>query len=158
GKAIERIFLPFLKMIFPEIVDINLPIHGLFHGLAVVSIKKRYPGHAKKVMLGLWGLGQFSLNKILIVVDSDVDIHDLNQVVYAISSTVDPKRDVVIIPYTHTDALDHTVSTPLIGSKMGIDATRKYREELGREWPKEIEGYPDDVMRKIEDIVSRLRK
>ena len=158
GKAIERIFLPFLKMIFPEIVDINLPIHGLFHGLAVVSIKKRYPGHAKKVMLGLWGLGQFSLNKILIVVDSDVDVHDLNQVVYAISSTVDPKRDVVIIPYTHTDALDHTVSTPLIGSKMGIDATRKYREELGREWPKEIEGYPDDVMRKIEDIVSRLRK
>ena len=158
GKAIERIFLPFIKMIFPEVVDINLPIYGLFHGIAIVSIKKRYPGHAKKIMMGLWGLGQFSLNKIMIVVDHDVDIHDMNQVIYAIASTVDPQRDTLVIPYTHTDALDHTSISPLIGSKLGIDATRKYREELGREWPKEIEGYSDDIAKKVEKIIKNLKK
>jgi len=155
GKAIERIFLPFIRVIFPEIIDINLPIYGLFQGLAIVSIKKMYPGHAKKVMLGLWGLGQFSLTKIIIVVDHDVDIHDFNQVVYALSSTVDPNRDVLIISNTHTDALDHTTSTPLIGSKLGIDATRKWREEVGKEWPKEV-SYDPDVEAKIKDLISKI--
>jgi len=157
GKAIERIFLPFIKMLIPEIVDINLPIHGLFQGMAIVSIKKMYPGHAKKVMLGLWGLGQFSLTKIIIVVDEDVNIHDINEVIYAVSSTVDPQRDVLIIPNTHTDALDHTTSTPLLGSKLGIDATRKFKEETGREWPEKVE-YDMDVFEKIRRIIEGMRK
>jgi len=155
GKAIERIFLPFIRMLMPEVVDINLPIHGLFQGMAIVSIKKRYPWHAKKVMMGLWGLGQFSLTKIIIIVDADVNVHDINQVIYAISSTVDPQRDVVVIPYTHTDALDHTTSTPLMGSKLGIDATRKLKEECLRGWPEEVKLDPD-VDEKVRNILKKM--
>lgn len=155
GKAIERIFLPFIKMLIPEIVDINLPIYGLFQGMAIVSIKKIYPGHAKKVMMGLWGLGQFSLTKIIIVVDADINVHDINQVIYAISSAVDPQRDVLVIPYAHTDALDHTTSTYLLGSKLGIDATRKFKEECQRKWPEEVKPDPD-VEKKIKSILENL--
>ncbi len=146
GKAAERIFLPVLRFLMPEIVDMNLPPHGLFQGLAVVSIRKRYPGHAKKVMMGLWGLGQMALTKIIIVVDADVNVHDMDQVIYAVSSTVDPQRDVVVVPGTHADVLDH--STPWVGygSKLGIDATRKLPEEMhGKEWPEEVEADPETV-------------
>lgn len=145
GKAAERIFLPFLRMLMPEIVDVNLPPEGLFTGgIAVVSIKKRYPGHAKKVMMGLWGLGLFSLVKVIIVVDADVNVHDLGQVLYAISTCVDPQRDVLVVPYAVTDELDHTAMEGGYGSKLGIDATRKFKvENYGREWPKEVEPDPE---------------
>lgn len=150
GKAVERIFLPIIRMLLPEVVEINLPEHGVFHGMAIVSIKKRYPGHAKKVMMGLWGLGQFSLTKIIIVVDSDIDPHDINQVIWAVSVNVDPQRDVLVVPWTHTDALDPATSIQGYGSKLGIDATRKYREEYGgREWPMEVE--VDEDTRKLVD-------
>ncbi len=156
GKAVERIFLPIIRVLLPEIVDINLPEHGMFQGLAIVSIKKRYPGHAKKVMMGLWGLGQMSLTKIIIVVDHDVDIHDINQVLWAVSANVDPQRDVVVIPYTHTDHLDPATPIPGYGSKLGIDATRKYPEEYEwREWPEEVEPDPQ-VANKIADLLKKL--
>ena len=136
GKATERIFLPILRAHFPEIVDMNLPVEGVFHNLAIVSIDKRYPGHAKKVMLGLWGLGQMSFTKVLIVVDRDVDVHDMSEVIWAVTTRIDPARDVILIPNTPTDTLDHASSIPNLGSKMGIDATIK-REDEGfmREWP-----------------------
>lgn len=149
GKAIERIFLPFMKMMMPEVVDVNLPPEGLFTGgVAIVSIKKRFPGHAKKVMLGLWGLGLFSLVKVIIVVDHDVNVHDLGQVMYAISTCVDPQRDVLVVPYAVTDELDHTAMPEGYGSKLGIDATRKMKvENYGQEWPKEVE--PDEATAKL---------
>ncbi|CAD7778774.1 MAG: 3-octaprenyl-4-hydroxybenzoate carboxy-lyase [Candidatus Methanoperedenaceae archaeon GB50] len=136
GKATERIFLPILRAHFPEIVDMNLPVEGVFHNLAIVSIDKRYPGHARKVMLGLWGLGQMSFTKVLIVVDRDVNVHDMGEVLWAVTTRIDPARDVILIPNTPTDTLDHASSIPNLGSKMGIDATIK-REDEGfmREWP-----------------------
>ncbi|CAD7772717.1 3-octaprenyl-4-hydroxybenzoate carboxy-lyase [Candidatus Methanoperedenaceae archaeon GB50] len=136
GKATERIFLPILRAHFPEIVDMNLPVEGVFHNLAIVSIDKRYPGHARKVMLGLWGLGQMSFTKVLIVVDRDVNVHDISEVLWAVTTRIDPARDVILIPNTPTDTLDHASSIPNLGSKMGIDATIK-REDEGfmREWP-----------------------
>ena len=151
GKAVERIFLPIIKMLFPEVVEINLPEHGVFQGLGIVSIRKRYPGHAKKIMMGLWGLGQFSLTKIIIVVDHDIDPHDINQVIWAVSVNVDPQRDVLIIPGAHTDALDPATPIQGYGSKLGIDATRKYPEEYGgREWPREVE-VDEDTKRLVDE-------
>ena len=150
GKAVERIFLPIIKVMVPEITEMNLPEHGVFQGLAIVSIRKRYPGHAKKIMMGLWGLGQFSLTKMIVVVDHDVNPHDINQVIWAVSVNVDPQRDVLIIPRAHTDALDPATPIQGYGSKLGIDATRKLPEEYGgREWPMEVE--VDEDTRKLVD-------
>jgi 4-hydroxy-3-polyprenylbenzoate decarboxylase len=139
GKATERIFLPFLRMQLPEIVDLNLPIEGIFHNLAIVSIKKRYPGHAKKVMFALWGMGQMMFTKTIIVVDDDVDVQNLGEVLWAASTRIDPARDIVIIDRAPTDTLDHASLLPNLGSKMGIDATKKGREEGSREWPDRAE-------------------
>jgi len=150
GKATERIFLPIIKWLVPEIVDMNLPPEGLFHGIAIVSIKKQYPGHARKAAHALLGLGQMSFTKILIVVDHDVNVHDWGEVAYAIASTVDPARDVEIITNDVTDALDHTVPFPPAGSKMIVDATRKLKEECGYEWPERSEPDP-----RISEMVER---
>ncbi|MEB3789533.1 MAG: UbiD family decarboxylase, partial [Desulfurococcales archaeon] len=158
GKAIERIFLPIIQMLLPEIVDMNLPEYGVFQGLMIVSIKKRYPGHAKKVMQALWGLGQTSLTKTIIVVDHDVDPHDINQVIWAVSSNVLPERDVLIIDNTHTDALDPAMKAPGYGSKLGIDATRKLPEEnFGREWPLLVEE-DDETRRKADKIYDEIKR
>ena len=143
GKAAERIFLPIIRTLLPEVVDVNLPPHGVFQGIGIVSIRKSYPGHAKKVMMALWGLGQMALTKILVVVDDDINVHDLGQVLWAVAAHVDPQRDVLVVPYTHTDELDPSTPTPRYGSKLGIDATRKLPEEYGgREWPEEVEPDP----------------
>ena len=147
GKGIERLFLPLARMIIQELVDMNIPEYGLFHGLAIISIRKRYPGQARSVAMGLLGIGQFSLTKIVVVVDEDVNVHDINEVIYAIATTVDPRRDVQIIENAVTDELDHASSTPRLGSKMIIDATRKLREELGREWPERVEPDPEVTKR-----------
>jgi len=157
GKAVERIFLPVLRFLIPEVVDLNLPEYGLYQGVAIVSIKKRYPGHAKKVMAALWGLGHMmSLTKMLIVVDHDVDVHNLNEVVFALAQRVDPQRDVVVIPGAHVDVLDTGSPTPGYGSKLGIDATRKLPEEYGgRSWPEEVEPDPE-VSRKISETLRSI--
>ena len=138
GKATERIFLPLLRVTLPEIVDMNLPVHGVFHNLAIISIKKEYPAHARKVMHALWGLGQMMFTKILIVVDHDVNVHDLSEVTWVAGNHIDPKRDTVFVEGP-VDVLDHAAPVLGYGSKFGIDATRKWRSEgFEREWPEPI--------------------
>jgi 4-hydroxy-3-polyprenylbenzoate decarboxylase len=138
GKATERIFLPLLRMQFPEIVDMNLPMEGVFHNAAIISIKKQYPGHGKKIIHGLWGMGQMSFSKLIIVVDEDVDVQDLSTTAWKVLNNVDWRRD-IIISEGPVDELDHASSMPRFGGKMGIDATRKMREEgMMRDWPEEI--------------------
>jgi len=138
GKATERIFLPAVKMSVPEIVDYDLPVAGAFHNLAIVSIRKTFPGHAQKVMHAIWGLGMLSLTKGVIVVDAHVDVHDYEQVMFYVGANVDPKRDVVISegPLDH---LDHAPTLQFVGGKLGIDATAKGPLEGTRKWPPEIE-------------------
>jgi len=129
GKVIERSFLPLIKMFQPEVVDCSMPAAGWFQGMAIISIKKRYPGQAKKVMMGLWGLGQLALTKIFVVVDEDVNVHDIDDVIWAITTRADAARDVIIIDNTPTDTLDPASPLVNLGSKLGIDATQKTKEE-----------------------------
>ncbi len=129
GKVIERSFLPLIRMFHPEVVDFSMPAAGWFQGIAIISIKKRYPGQAKKVMMGLWGMGQLSLTKMFVVVDDDVNIHDMNDVIWAVTTRTDAARDTIIIDNTPTDTLDPASSLVNLGSKLGIDATQKTKEE-----------------------------
>jgi 4-hydroxy-3-polyprenylbenzoate decarboxylase len=129
GKVIERSFLPLIQMFHPEVVDFSMPAAGWFQGLAIMSIKKQYPGQAKKVMMGLWGMGQLALTKMFIVVDHDVNVHDINDVIWAVTTRADPARDTVIINNTPTDTLDPASPLVNLGSKLGIDATTKWKEE-----------------------------
>jgi 4-hydroxy-3-polyprenylbenzoate decarboxylase len=138
GKAVERIFLPLMKLTIPELVDINLPIEGVFHNLMLVSIRKSYPGQARKVMNAIWSLGQAMFTKCIIVVDEDVDVQDVADVTLKALNNIDPERD---IQFTlgPVDSLDHAARLPDYGSKMGIDATRKWSSEgFARPWPDEI--------------------
>jgi 4-hydroxy-3-polyprenylbenzoate decarboxylase len=140
GKATERIFLPLLQLVVPEITEYNLPVEGGFHNLVIVAVKKTYPGHAKKVMNALWGIGHMMmLTRTIVVVDHDVDVHDVRGVVWNALNNVDPSRDLVIMPGP-VDDLDHSDSFRMsVGHKLGIDATRKRADEgYAREWPPEI--------------------
>ena len=135
GKAVERIFLPLMKLTIPEIVDVNLPVEGVFHNLMIVSIRKSYAGQARKVMHGIWSLGQAMFTKCLIVVDEDCNVQDLAEVTLRVANNIDPERD---IQFTlgPVDSLDHASRLPNYGSKMGIDATRKWSAEgFTRPWP-----------------------
>jgi len=138
GKAVERIFLPLMKLTIPELIDINLPVEGIFHNLMIVSIRKSYPGQARKVMNAIWSLGQAMFTKCVIVVDEDVNVQDLGEVTLKVLNHIDPERD---IQFTlgPVDSLDHASRLPNYGSKMGIDATRKWASEgFTRPWPAEI--------------------
>jgi 4-hydroxy-3-polyprenylbenzoate decarboxylase len=138
GKAVERIFLPLMQLTLPEIVDVNLPPEGVFHNLMIVSIKKSYAGHARKVMNGIWAMGQAMFTKCIIVVDEDCDVQDLAEVTLRTTNNIDPERD---IQFTlgPIDSLDHASRLPNYGSKMGIDATRKWAAEgFTRPWPQEL--------------------
>jgi 4-hydroxy-3-polyprenylbenzoate decarboxylase len=149
AKATERIFLPLMRLDFPEIKDINLPMEGVFHNCCIISIKKSYPGHAKKIIHGLWGKGQMMFAKLIIVVDDDVDVQDISYTAWRVLNNVDWKRDVVIADGP-LDDLDHAANFPRYGSKMGIDATRKTREEgMTRDWPQEL-FMSEEIMRLIE--------
>ena len=138
GKATERIFLPAVRMTVPEIVDYDLPVAGVFHNCAIVSIKKSFPGHAKKVMHAIWGLGMLSLTKTVVVVDEFVDVHDYEHVFFHVGANVDPKRD-IIVSEGPADQLDHASVMYCYGGKLGIDATHKWESEGAREWPRRIE-------------------
>jgi len=138
GKAVERIFLPLMKLTIPELVDINLPLEGVFHNLMIVSIRKSYPGQARKVMNAIWSLGQAMFTKCILVVDEDVNVHDIGDVTLKVLNNIDPERD---IQFTlgPVDSLDHASRLPNYGSKMGVDATRKWSSEgFTRPWPDEI--------------------
>jgi len=158
AKTTERAFLPIIKMINSEIVDINLPTEAAFHNLAIISIRKRYPGHAKKAMFALWGMGMLSLTKIVIVVDDDVNVHNINEVLWAVTSRFDPARDVVIIPDAPVDSLDHSTYMPNLGGKLGIDATVKWKEEgFEREWPEAVE-MDGEIKKRIDGIWDELKR
>lgn len=148
--ATERIFLPLLKFQLPEIINMHLPMEGVFHNCVFVSIKKTFPGQAKKVMSSLWGTGQMMFAKFIIVVDENVDVMNASEVMWKVFNNVDPKRDTMIVEGP-LDVLDHSAPLALVGSKMGIDATKKMVEEgHPREWPEDI------VM--SQDIVELVRK
>jgi len=143
AKATERIFLPLIQLQLPEVVDLNLPVEGTFQNLALVRIQKRYPGHANKVMHALWGMGQLMFSKIIVVVDEEVDVQDLSEVLWRVGNNIDPERDICFIRGP-VDILDHAARMPGLGSKMGIDATRKWPGEgFSRPWPNEVAMTPE---------------
>ena len=144
GKVIERSFLPLIKMIHPEVIDFAMPAAGWFQGFAIISIKKRYPGQAKKVMMGAWSMGQLALTKFIIVVDDDINVHDINDVIWAVTTRADAARDTTIINNAPTDTLDPASPLVNLGSKIGIDATQKTAAEgYTREIQKQVQADSD---------------
>jgi 4-hydroxy-3-polyprenylbenzoate decarboxylase len=142
GKAIERIFLPLMRLQLPEVRDICMPAEGVFHNLLLVSIRKSYPGHARKVMHAIWGLGQAMFSKVIVVVDEDVDVQNVSEVAWKALNNIDPQRDIEFV-LGPVDSLDHASRLPDFGSKMGVDATRKLPQEgFTRPWPDVIEMPP----------------
>lgn len=155
AKATERIFLPLLQQLLPEIVDINLPLAGVFHNCAVIAIKKSYPQHAKKVMHAVWGLGQMMFTKMVIVVDAHVNVQDMNEVWWRVFNNIDARRDLVLADGP-LDALDHSSPMAHWGTKVGIDATKAWPEEgHGREWPDEIAMSPE-VRQRVDEMWKDL--
>ncbi len=155
GKAIERLFLPLIKMVYPEIIDMNLPVEGVFHNLCLISIKKQYPAHAKKIMNSLWGTGQMMFTKCIIVVDDDVNVQNLPETIWRITANTDPGRDIVLMQGP-TDDLDHAPNIARVATKMGIDATRKWKEEgYTREWP-EIIRMDESTKKRVDELWGKL--
>jgi 4-hydroxy-3-polyprenylbenzoate decarboxylase len=143
GKAIERIFLPLMRMQLPEVRDICMPAEGIFHNLILVSIRKSYPAQARKVMHAIWGLGQAMFSKCIVVVDEDVNVQNVREVAWKALNNIDPQRDIEFV-MGPIDSLDHASRLPNYGSKMGVDATRKWPEEgFTRPWPKVIRMSPE---------------
>lgn len=154
--ALNRIFLPLLRQAFPEVVDFALPMEAVSYRIAIVSIKKQYPGHAKQIMMGLWGyLKQFLCLKYIIVVDPDIDVNDWEDVIWALATRVDPARDSTMIKDTSIDYLDFASARPELGSKMGIDATMKSPPEVDRPWSKKIVMDPE-IVRRVEERWQEL--
>ncbi|RLA81624.1 MAG: menaquinone biosynthesis decarboxylase [Deltaproteobacteria bacterium] len=155
GKATERFFLPLIKRVLPEVVDINMPPEGVFHNLLFVSIRKDFPGQARKVAHGLWGLGQMASTKIIVVFDDDVNVQDLSECLWVLGSNVDPERD-VFIERGPLDLLDHASPEEGYGSKMGIDATKKLPAEGHRRpWPEAIRSDPE-VAKRVDELWEEL--
>jgi 4-hydroxy-3-polyprenylbenzoate decarboxylase len=156
GVALNEVFVPILRRTFAEIVDFYLPPEGCSYRMAVVSMRKQYPGHAKRVMFGVWSfLRQFMYTKFIVVVDEDVDARDWKEVIWAITTRVDPVRDTVLVDNTPIDYLDFASPVSGLGSKMGIDATNKMPGETQREWGRPIT-MDAAVKRRIDEIWSRL--
>jgi 4-hydroxy-3-polyprenylbenzoate decarboxylase len=150
GKATERIFLPLLRVLIPDIIDYHLPMFGAFHNFVVVKISKHYPMQARKVMSSIWGAGQMMFSKFIIVVDEDVNVHDEQEVLFTVGANVDPRRDVMLVDGP-VDILDHASPYYGAGAKMGIDATRKIPGEgLVREFPQRLR-----ISNEIQDLIER---
>jgi 4-hydroxy-3-polyprenylbenzoate decarboxylase len=150
GKATERLFLPIMRLMLPEIVDVNMPAEGVFHNLVIVSIRKRYPGQARKVMQALWGMGLMMLAKTIVVVSEHVNVHDLSEVTWRATGNIDPRRDLVILEGPMDD-LDHAALRHRFGGKLGIDATEKGPlDDVTQAWPEEI--------RMREDVRERVTR
>ena len=151
GKAIERIFLPLMRLQLPEVRDIAMPAEGVFHNLILVSMRKSYPGHARKVMHAIWGTGQAMFSKCIVVVDEDVDVQNSREVAWKALNHIDPERDIQFV-MGPVDSLDHSSRLPNYGSKMGVDATRKWSGEgFTRPWPGMIEMSPE-VKRRVDEL------
>jgi 4-hydroxy-3-polyprenylbenzoate decarboxylase len=156
GVALNEVFVPILQKQFPEITDFYLPPEGCSYRMAVVSMKKQYPGHAKRVMMGVWSfLRQFMYTKFIIVVDNDVDVRDWNDVIWAITTRMDPIRDTTLVDNTPIDYLDFASPVSGLGSKMGMDATNKLPGETNREWGKPIKQDPK-IVERIDEIWESL--
>ncbi len=156
GVALNEVFVPILQKQFPEITDFYLPPEGCSYRMAVVSMKKQYPGHAKRVMFGVWSfLRQFMYTKFVIVTDDDVNVRDWNDVIWAMTTRMDPARDVTLVENTPIDYLDFASPVSGLGSKMGFDATNKWPGETSREWGRPIV-MDDDVKKRVDDIWDRL--
>jgi 4-hydroxy-3-polyprenylbenzoate decarboxylase len=149
GLATERIFLPLLRMVLPEVVDMHLPPAGGFHNLVIVAIRKEFPGHAQKVMNAIWGTGQMMFSKGIVVVDADIDPHDANEVLFRVTSNVDPRRD-LLFTEGPLDVLDHSSDRFAYGSKVGIDATRKSAklDNFQRQWPRDLV-FPQEILDRV---------
>jgi 4-hydroxy-3-polyprenylbenzoate decarboxylase len=151
GKAIERIFLPLMRMQLPEVRDISMPAEGVFHNLILVAIRKSYPMQARKVMHAIWGLGQAMFSKCIIVVDDDVDVQNVREVAWKALNNIDPQRDIEFV-LGPVDSLDHASRMVNVGSKMGVDATRKWPEEgFRRPWPEVIRMSPE-VKQRVDEL------
>ena len=138
GKATERLFLPVIRLMLPEVVDLNMPAEGVFHNLVIVSIRKRYPGHARKVMTALWGMGLMMLAKTIVVVSDHVNVHVLSEVAWRATGNIDPRRDLMILEGPMDD-LDHAALRHRFGGKLGVDATEKGPlDDITQPWPDEI--------------------
>jgi len=138
GKATERLFLPIIRLLLPEVVDMNMPAEGVFHNLVIVSIRKRYPGQARKVMHALWGLGLMMLAKTIVVVSEHVNVHDLSEVTWRATGNIDPRRDLVLADGP-TDDLDHAALRHRFGGKLGVDSTEKTEADgITQAWPEEV--------------------
>ncbi|MBE0659614.1 MAG: menaquinone biosynthesis decarboxylase [Bryobacteraceae bacterium] len=156
GRAIERIFLPLMRMQIPEIRDIAMPAEGVVHNLMLVSIRKSYPGQARKVMHAIWGLGQAMFTKAIVVVDEDVEVQNFSEVAWRALGNIDPERDIEFV-HGPVDTLDHASRLPDYGSKMGIDATKKWAGEgFTRRWP-DVITMPEDVKRRVDEMWKRAR-
>lgn len=154
GKAIERIFLPLMRMQLPEVRDICMPAEGVFHNMILVSIRKSYPGHARKVMHAIWGLGQAMFSKCIVVVDEDVNVQDVRETAWKALNNIDPQRDIEFV-MGPVDSLDHASRLPNYGSKMGVDATRKWAAEgFTRPWPKVIR-MDEAVQKRVDQLWKR---
>ena len=155
GEAVERLFLPIVKRMIPELVDMHLPVHGIFHNLMLVAIDKRYPGHARKVMHSIWGTGQMMFTKTIVVFDSDADLRSGREMLWRALTAIDPERDIEFV-HGPVDELDFASRLPCYGSKMGIDATRKWMSEgFDRRWPNEIK-MSEEVKRRIDALWPKL--
>src|SRR5712691_11838696 len=151
GQAIGRIFLPLMRLQLPEIRDVSMPAEGIFHNLMLVSIRKSYPLHARKVMHAIWGLGQAMFTKCIVVVDEDVDVQNVREVAWKALNNIDPERDIQFV-MGPVDSLDHSSRLPNYGSKMGVDATRKWKQEgFMRPWPDVIR-MSDDVRHRVDEL------
>jgi 4-hydroxy-3-polyprenylbenzoate decarboxylase len=156
GQAIERIFLPLMRLQLPEVRDICMPAEGIFHNLILVAIRKSYPGHARKVMHAIWGLGQAMFSKCIVVVDEEVDVQNVREVAWKALNNIDPERDIQFV-LGPVDSLDHASRLVNYGSKMGIDATRKWPGEgFTRPWPDVIE-MTADVKQRVDELWKRAR-
>ena len=151
GKAIERIFLPLMRLQLPEVRDICMPAEGIFHNMIFVAIRKSYPGHARKVMHAIWGLGQAMFSKVIVVVDEDVNVQNVSEVAWKALNNIDPERDIQFV-MGPVDSLDHASRLANYGSKMGVDATKKWPEEgFTRPWPDVIR-MPQEVSKRVDDL------
>jgi 4-hydroxy-3-polyprenylbenzoate decarboxylase len=157
GMASERIFLPLIQKTHPEIVDMHFPAEGIFHNLVIISIDKRYPGHARKIMNAVWGLGQLMFSKTVIIVDKEVNVHDVSEVAWIVGTHIDPLRDVQLTKGP-LDDLDDACDLPAFGGKMGIDATRPWVSEgYTRSWPARIKT-TEQAGRRAAEVLKRLSR
>ena len=158
GVALNEVFVPILQKQFAEIVDFYLPPEGCSYRMAIVSIRKSYPGHAKRLMFGIWSyLRQFMYTKFIVVVDDDVDIRDWKEVIWAITTRVDPVRDTTLVEHTPIDYLDFASPVSGLGGKMGLDATNKWPGETTREWGRAIRMDPA-VTQRVQGVLAEVMK